>query len=153
MSERLSLRCYSWIPVLNRPFADKCDLGLSSQYEPLSLKHNEPATSESLSTLVPLSFSSIYTTCTLAAIMLQTLFLLVVLCTVHCLSLESVVSISDGRYQGIPQSNGITRWLGMRYAAAPLGPLRFAAPQDPPKHDGIKGANQVCHRYRFQRVV
>lgn len=130
-------------------FADKCDIGSPFQHEPLFLKHNGSATPKSRSTFIPLSCFPIYITCTLAAIMLQSLFLLVVLCTVQCLSLDSVVSLSDGKYRGIPQSNGITRWLGMRYAAAPLGPFRFAAPQDSPAHDGIKGANQVGYWHQI----
>ena len=55
-----------------------------------------------------------------------------------------VVSLPDGKYQGTPQSDGITSWLGMRYAAAPVGHLRFAAPVNPPSHHGIEPANKVC---------
>ena len=44
-------------------------------------------------------------------------------------------------------SNGITSWLGMRYAAPPLGNLRFAAPVNPSNFNGIEAANKVCgHR-------
>ncbi|GAB7335369.1 hypothetical protein MBLNU13_g07751t2 [Cladosporium sp. NU13] len=34
-------------------------------------------------------------------------------------------------YNGVALSSGVTQWLGIRYAAPPLGDLRFAAPQDP----------------------
>ncbi|MCJ1381989.1 hypothetical protein MMC17_005101 [Xylographa soralifera] len=56
-------------------------------------------------------------------------------------AVDRVVSLTNGRYQGTILSNGLTSWLGMRYAAAPVGSLRFAAPQDPPTHDGIEAAN------------
>ena len=44
-----------------------------------------------------------------------------------------LVDLNYTQYQGAKLSNGITQWLGMRYAAPPLGQLRFKAPQDPPK--------------------
>ena len=53
----------------------------------------------------------------------------------------NIVTLADGQYQGTTQHNGITSWLGMRYAAAPVGNLRFAAPQDPPKFAGVIQAN------------
>ncbi|KAH8819024.1 triacylglycerol lipase [Xylogone sp. PMI_703] len=46
----------------------------------------------------------------------------------------SVVDLGYTRYQGTVLENGITQWLGMRYAAPPLGPLRFRAPRDPPSN-------------------
>ncbi|MCJ1312796.1 hypothetical protein MMC25_006472 [Agyrium rufum] len=51
------------------------------------------------------------------------------------------VELSNGKYEGVSLANGVTQWLGMRYAAAPVGDLRFAAPQNPEKHDGVKMAN------------
>lgn len=41
------------------------------------------------------------------------------------------VNLGYSTYTGVPLSNGVTQWLGLRYAAPPLGDLRFAAPQDP----------------------
>ena len=55
----------------------------------------------------------------------------------------SIVNLSYGSYQGVPLSNGITQWLGLRYAAPPIGNLRFASPTDPVPFDGIKIANKV----------
>lgn len=58
-------------------------------------------------------------------------------------AVEPLVSLKYADYRGVPLANGITQWLGIRYAAAPVGPLRFAAPQDPPLFDDIQAANQV----------
>jgi carboxylesterase type B len=44
-------------------------------------------------------------------------------------------------YNGRALSNGVTQWLGIRYAASPVGDLRFAAPQDPPSVPGIVEAD------------
>jgi len=58
-------------------------------------------------------------------------------------AVEPLVSLKYASYRGVPLANGITQWLGIRYAAAPLGPLRFAAPQDPPLFDDIQPADKV----------
>lgn len=55
----------------------------------------------------------------------------------------SVVELDYAAFQGTALSNGVTQWLGMRYAAPPTGDLRFAAPQDPPKINGLQHANKV----------
>jgi carboxylesterase type B len=44
-------------------------------------------------------------------------------------------------YNGRALSNGVTQWLGIRYAAPPLGDLRFAAPEDPHSVPGIVEAD------------
>lgn len=54
----------------------------------------------------------------------------------------STVALDYATYKGT-NSNGITKWLGMRYAAAPIGDLRFAAPQDPPVVGGVQQADKV----------
>lgn len=54
-----------------------------------------------------------------------------------------VVSLKYAGYRGVPLANGITQWLGIRYAAAPVGSLRFAAPQDPPLSNDIQAADKV----------
>ena len=59
------------------------------------------------------------------------------------LAVEQVVNLDYASYQGTSLPNGITRWLGMRYAAAPVGNLRFAAPQDPLRIDGVQPAHRV----------
>lgn len=57
---------------------------------------------------------------------------------------KSVVDLGYTQYQGHELSNGIVQWLGMRYAAPPVGQLRFAAPQDPLPIKGVQEANKVA---------
>ncbi len=54
-----------------------------------------------------------------------------------------VVDLTYSTYQGAALSNGISQWLGIRYAAAPVGELRFAPPQDPPSTTGVQAADAV----------
>jgi hypothetical protein len=49
-------------------------------------------------------------------------------------AVEPLVDVGYSKYQGVSLENGVTQWLGVRYAAPPVGDLRFAAPQDPLKH-------------------
>ncbi|KAL8721194.1 MAG: hypothetical protein Q9225_002080 [Loekoesia sp. 1 TL-2023] len=50
-----------------------------------------------------------------------------------------IVDLGYTQYQG-SNSSGINQWLGMRYAAAPTGRLRFAAPEPPLRQKGIQSA-------------
>lgn len=59
---------------------------------------------------------------------------------------DPLVELSYSIYNGRALSNSITQWLGIRYAAPPLGDLRFEAPQDPATTSGVQAADQV----RFQ---
>ncbi|KAJ5915380.1 hypothetical protein N7466_011313 [Penicillium verhagenii] len=52
-----------------------------------------------------------------------------------------VVNLSYAKYQGRSNS-GISQWLGMRYAAAPVGDLRFEEPEDPSSVTGVQQATQ-----------
>ncbi|KAK2061522.1 carboxylesterase [Colletotrichum caudatum] len=47
-------------------------------------------------------------------------------------AVDPFVDLGYTTLQGVAEPGGATRWLGVRYAAAPLGKLRFAAPEDPP---------------------
>lgn len=58
-------------------------------------------------------------------------------------AVEETVDIGYSIYKGQALSNGVSQWLGIRYAAPPLGALRFAPPQDPPHTEGIQDATQV----------
>ena len=46
--------------------------------------------------------------------------------------------------QGLSYPGGISQWLGVRYAQPPLGPLRFAAPQNVTSNSTVQMATQVC---------
>ncbi|EXV06735.1 carboxylesterase/lipase domain protein [Metarhizium robertsii] len=56
--------------------------------------------------------------------------------------LSTVVDLLYSEYRGVALSNGITQWLGMRYAAPPVGDLRFKPPQDPLHTNGVVMADQ-----------
>jgi hypothetical protein len=56
---------------------------------------------------------------------------------------DVVVDLGYARYRGEALSNGVAQWLGIRYAAPPVGSLRFAAPQDPEDEYEIQDATQV----------
>ncbi|KIK58008.1 hypothetical protein GYMLUDRAFT_45569 [Collybiopsis luxurians FD-317 M1] len=53
-----------------------------------------------------------------------------------------IVDVGNAQYQGVfdPNTN-VTNFLGMRYAAAPTGQLRFRAPQPPPQINGVQVAD------------
>ncbi|KAL8382257.1 hypothetical protein RB595_006173 [Gaeumannomyces hyphopodioides] len=51
-------------------------------------------------------------------------------------AVDSLVDLGYTKVQGVAESGGATRWLGVRYAAPPLGALRFAAPIDPKPTNG-----------------
>ncbi|KAJ5491809.1 Carboxylesterase type B [Penicillium expansum] len=57
-------------------------------------------------------------------------------------SASTVVDLGYASYEGRTQSTGVTQWLGMRFAAPPVGDLRFAAPQDPLSVEGIQQATE-----------
>jgi hypothetical protein len=61
---------------------------------------------------------------------------------VHSHDKDPMVYLNYARYRGETRHD-IKRFLGMRYAAAPVGPLRFRAPQDPQQVVGLQDASQV----------
>lgn len=50
------------------------------------------------------------------------------------------IDLGYARYEGTALSAGIDQFLGIRYAAPPVGDLRFRAPRDPLHQDGIQDA-------------
>ena len=54
-----------------------------------------------------------------------------------------VVDLGYSKYQGNTGKDGVIQWLGIRYAAPPIGDLRFAPPKDPLEHGGIQKALKV----------
>ena len=67
-------------------------------------------------------------------------------------SVDPVVKLSYATYVGTELANGVTQWLGLRYASPPLGDLRFRAPIDPPVNGKIQLANNVCP-FLFHRAL
>ena len=69
-----------------------------------------------------------------------------------CLSVAAAVNplvdLGYTKYLGLAIPAGITQWLGIRYAAPPVGNLRFRAPADPVVNNTVQIANQVSHRVR-----
>lgn len=58
-------------------------------------------------------------------------------------SVPETVDLGYTSYIGITIPDGISQWMGMRYAAAPLGDLRFMPPQNPTKEDRPQFAHEV----------
>src|ERR1017187_1953245 len=54
--------------------------------------------------------------------------------------MSSAVSTTHGRVRG-QENDGVTRFLGIPYAASPTGALRFRAPAPPPPWEGILEAD------------
>ncbi|KAJ6496021.1 Alpha/Beta hydrolase protein, partial [Mycena sanguinolenta] len=52
-----------------------------------------------------------------------------------------IINLGYAQYQGaVNPANNITHFLGIRYAAAPIGNLRFRAPQPPANQTGVQQA-------------
>ncbi|TFK73212.1 alpha/beta-hydrolase [Pluteus cervinus] len=57
-------------------------------------------------------------------------------------STNPIIDLGYAKYQGfVDPTSGNTQFLGIRYAAAPVGNLRWRAPQTPAKTSGILQAN------------
>lgn len=56
---------------------------------------------------------------------------------------SGIVDLGYSQYQGISLHNGVDEFLGMRYARAPVGELRFRAPQDPESTTEVLDASSV----------
>ena len=59
------------------------------------------------------------------------------------LAVSPLVDLGYSKYQGVDYGNGISSWLGMRYAAPPVGDMRFRAPADPVRTRGVQAADKV----------
>lgn len=59
---------------------------------------------------------------------------------------DAIVDLGYAKYRGKVLGDGTSHWLGMRYAAAPVGQLRFAAPQDPELTHTIQAADKYGSR-------
>lgn len=59
---------------------------------------------------------------------------------------DVIIDLGYSKYSGKAFSDGTSQWLGMRYAAAPVEQLRFAAPRDAPPTDRVQPAVAVSRR-------
>lgn len=66
---------------------------------------------------------------------------------------EPIVDLGYTTYRGERLGeSGVDQYLGMRYAAPPLGELRFRAPQDPIPESGIQNASSVNLHYTSHHI-
>ncbi|CAN8104503.1 unnamed protein product [Discula destructiva] len=56
-------------------------------------------------------------------------------------AVNTVVDLGHARYQGVALRNGVTQWLGLRYAAPCNGTNRFRPPQPPAPQSAIQDAS------------
>jgi acetylcholinesterase len=49
----------------------------------------------------------------------------------HASNFSTTVDLGYSKYKGVEGSDGVSYWRGIRYAAPPIGDLRFRAPRDP----------------------
>lgn len=75
--------------------------------------------------------------------MISFLLLLLISAIGTVFAVESLVNLDYTSYNGTALENGISQWLGVRYAAPPLYNLRFAAPQDPIHNSTVQPAKKV----------
>ncbi|EGE81695.1 cholinesterase [Blastomyces dermatitidis ATCC 18188] len=68
-------------------------------------------------------------------------------------AVEPLVNLGYVEYKGVENPGGVTQWLGMRYAAPPLGNLRFSAPEDPVKEKKKQRADKFGHSCLATRSV
>lgn len=71
-------------------------------------------------------------------------FLLLLLASL-VFAIESLVELDYTSYNGTALPNGISQWLGVRFAKPPLGELRFAAPEDPVQNATVQQAKRVSN--------
>ncbi len=59
-------------------------------------------------------------------------------------NLSLKVDLGYSQYQGTNAANRVSQWLGIRYAAPPVGDLRFRAAADPLVNHTVQIADAVC---------
>jgi carboxylesterase type B len=72
----------------------------------------------------------------------NSLFAVLMLSTLGA-SVSPTVDLGYAKYRGQALSDGVTQWLGMRYAAPPTGSLRFQPPRDPSHEKDVQDATKV----------
>lgn len=61
-------------------------------------------------------------------------------------AVDNLVDVGYAKYRGQHLPSGVSQWLGIRYAAPPLGGLRFEPPHEPNKVDDVQEAIEVSPR-------
>lgn len=64
-----------------------------------------------------------------------------------------IVDLGYAKYEGTYLDVGVNQFLGMRYAAPPLGDLRWREPEDPVHQDGVQPATEVKNIPIFIRLL
>lgn len=59
-------------------------------------------------------------------------------------TVSPTIDLGYAKYQGVSLEAGVDQYLGIRYAAPPLGELRWRAPQDPQPQADFQDASRVC---------
>lgn len=54
-----------------------------------------------------------------------------------------VINLGYSKYEGKRLDNGVDQYLGISYAAPPLGELRWRAPLDPMNNNSLQDATKV----------
>ncbi|KAF2866219.1 Alpha/Beta hydrolase protein [Massariosphaeria phaeospora] len=74
------------------------------------------------------------------------LLLLFAVCVQQLLAVDTVVDLGHAQYRGQDQGDGVTSWVGMRYArsVSRIDGMRFAPPQDPLPARGIVNATKFA---------
>ena len=57
---------------------------------------------------------------------------------------QPIVDLGYSLYQGTALEAGVDQWLGIQYAAPPLGDLRWRAPQDPEVNQTLQQADEFA---------
>lgn len=70
----------------------------------------------------------------------------------HNNPVSCTVDLGYAKYEGTTLTNGVRQYLGMRYAAPPVGDLRWRAPRNPEPVRGVQSAADVGCRLQFSDV-
>ncbi len=139
---------HAYTPLRRRPsdVRQSHDDELSKQHAPTSAHGNNVEPKSPIHEQYPHPYSVLFASRkrSVLIIMLLLLSLAFLACVARFSSaVDLVVDVEYSKCKGFTQ-DGINKWLGIRYAAPPLGELRFRAPQPPLVNDTLQDAQQVC---------
>lgn len=58
-------------------------------------------------------------------------------------AVHDTVDLKYSQYKGQALANGLSQWMGIRFAAPPIGDFRFMPPQEPPRTQDVQLALTV----------